>query len=56
MNALRAHASQVSVEGGFFALADNVGAEAMGIEYFRLVRGSLGPLDDAGKETDLFTP
>ena len=54
MDALRAHASQVSVEGGFFALADNVGAEAMGIEYFRVVRGSLGPLDDSGKETDLF--
>ena len=55
MNALRRHASQVSVDGGFFALADNVGSEAMGIEYFRLVRGELGPLDDSGRETDLFS-
>lgn len=54
MDALRKHASQVSVEGGFFALADNLGSEAMGIEYFRLVRGSLGPSTEDGKESDLF--
>ena len=34
MDALRAHATQVTVDGGFFALADNVGAEAFGTEYF----------------------
>ena len=56
MAALRAHATQVSVDGGFFALADNVGAQAFGTEYFRLVRGSLaGPFDDLGRETDLFS-
>ena len=56
MAALRAHATQVSVDGGFFALADNVGAQAFGTEYFRLVRGSLaGPFDDVGRETDLFS-
>ena len=54
LDALRAHATQVTVDGGFFALADNVGAEAFGTEYFRLVRGSAaGPFDDAGRETDL---
>lgn len=36
MAALKAHGTQVNVDGGFFALADNVGAEAFGIEYFRL--------------------
>jgi N-acetyl-1-D-myo-inositol-2-amino-2-deoxy-alpha-D-glucopyranoside deacetylase len=55
LDALRAHATQVTVDGGFFALADNVGAEAFGTEYFRLVRGRLaGPFDDVGRETDLF--
>jgi N-acetyl-1-D-myo-inositol-2-amino-2-deoxy-alpha-D-glucopyranoside deacetylase len=55
MDALRAHATQVTVDGGFFALADNVGAEAFGIEYFRLVRGvPAGPFDASGRETDLF--
>jgi len=55
MDALRAHATQVTVDGGFFALADNVGAEAFGTEYFRLVRGTpAGPFDESGRETDLF--
>ena len=55
LDALRAHATQVTVDGGFFALADNVGAEAFGTEYFRLVKGApAGPFDGAGRETDLF--
>jgi N-acetyl-1-D-myo-inositol-2-amino-2-deoxy-alpha-D-glucopyranoside deacetylase len=55
LDALRAHATQVTVDGGFFALADNVGAEAFGSEYFRLVRGQpAGPFDEAGREVDLF--
>jgi N-acetyl-1-D-myo-inositol-2-amino-2-deoxy-alpha-D-glucopyranoside deacetylase len=53
--AMRAHATQISVDGPFFALSDNVGQQAMGIEYFRLARGQLGPgSDDSGRETDLF--
>jgi N-acetyl-1-D-myo-inositol-2-amino-2-deoxy-alpha-D-glucopyranoside deacetylase len=53
--AMRAHATQISVEDGFFALSDNLGSKAMAVEYYRLVRGSVaGPLDDAGRETDLF--
>ena len=51
--ALRAHGTQVQVDGGFFALADSVGAEAFGTEYFRLAEGELGPLVD-GRERDLF--
>lgn len=55
MDALREHATQVSVDGGFFALADNVGAQAFATEYFRLVSGvPSGPFDDEGRETDLF--
>lgn len=55
LDALRAHATQVTVDGGFFALADNVGSEAFGTEYFRLVRGrAAGPFDEHGRETDLF--
>lgn len=51
--ALRAHGTQVSVDGGFFALADNVGAQAFAIEYYRLAAGIPGPLVD-GRERDLF--
>ena len=44
MAALRAHLSQVGVENDFFRLSELVGPEAMGVEYFRLARGQLGPL------------
>jgi N-acetyl-1-D-myo-inositol-2-amino-2-deoxy-alpha-D-glucopyranoside deacetylase len=55
MAAMRAHATQISVEDGFFALSDNLGSKAMGTEYYRLVRGVRGgELDDLGRETDLF--
>lgn len=54
MAALRAHGTQVSVDGGFFALADNVGAEAFGVEYFRLANGTPVIPDGATREDDLF--
>ncbi len=54
MAALRAHGTQVSVDGGFFALADNVGSEAFGTEYYRLAQGQPGPLGPDGREADLF--
>ena len=54
MAALRAHGTQVSVEGGFFALADNVGSEAFGTEYFRLAQGTLALDEGADRESDLF--
>jgi N-acetyl-1-D-myo-inositol-2-amino-2-deoxy-alpha-D-glucopyranoside deacetylase len=53
MAALRAHLTQVGEENDFFRLSDLVGPEAMGIEYFRLVRGRLAPGPD-GLEDDLF--
>jgi len=55
MAAMRAHATQISVDGGFFALSNNLGSRAMGIEFYRLVRGQVsGELDADGRETDLF--
>ena len=55
MDAMRAHATQISVEDGFFALSNNLGSKALGIEFYRLVRGRVaGELDADGRETDLF--
>ena len=55
MAAMRAHATQISLDGPFFALSNNIGQEVLGIEYFRLVRGSAdGARDADGRETDLF--
>lgn len=54
--AMRAHATQISLDGPFFALSNNIGLELMGFEQYRLVRGELGPdRDEAGRETDLFS-
>ncbi|HEY2271478.1 MAG TPA: N-acetyl-1-D-myo-inositol-2-amino-2-deoxy-alpha-D-glucopyranoside deacetylase [Jatrophihabitantaceae bacterium] len=54
-DAMRAHATQIAVDGPFFALSNNVGLEILGIEYFRLVEGeSAGERDADGRETDLF--
>jgi N-acetyl-1-D-myo-inositol-2-amino-2-deoxy-alpha-D-glucopyranoside deacetylase len=54
MAALRAHGTQVSVDGGFFALADNVGSQAFGTEYYRLAQGPLAVPAGEQRETDLF--
>jgi N-acetyl-1-D-myo-inositol-2-amino-2-deoxy-alpha-D-glucopyranoside deacetylase len=55
MAAMRAHATQISVEDGFFALSNNLGAKALGVEFYCLVKGSVaGELDEDGRETDLF--
>jgi N-acetyl-1-D-myo-inositol-2-amino-2-deoxy-alpha-D-glucopyranoside deacetylase len=53
--AMRAHATQISVDGGFFALSNGVGQPLLGVEFYRLVRGEpAGPWDGDGRETDLF--
>ena len=56
MAALRAHASQVEEESVFFKMAQLIGPDAMGNEFFVLVKGSRGSasLDANGRETDLF--
>jgi N-acetyl-1-D-myo-inositol-2-amino-2-deoxy-alpha-D-glucopyranoside deacetylase len=54
MEALKAHATQISVDGPFFALSNNVGNQVWGTEFYRIAKGVRGPLDDQGLETDLF--
>jgi N-acetyl-1-D-myo-inositol-2-amino-2-deoxy-alpha-D-glucopyranoside deacetylase len=54
MAALAAHATQITTDGPFFALSNNVGATAWGVEFYRLVKGELGPVGEDGLETDLF--
>lgn len=54
MAAMRAHATQITVDGPFFALSNNVGNEVWATEYFRLAKGVRGPVGDDGLETDLF--
>jgi N-acetyl-1-D-myo-inositol-2-amino-2-deoxy-alpha-D-glucopyranoside deacetylase len=55
--AMRAHATQITVDGPFFALSNNLGQEVLGIEHFRLVRGERGPAGAGpqGWEDDLFS-
>ena len=56
MRALRAHATQISTEDGFFALSNNLGSQVLGTEYYRLVAGEpAGPFDELGREVDLFS-
>ena len=56
MNAMKAHPTQISLDGPFFALSDNLGFKVWGQEYYRLVYGQLGPdLNSDGRETDLFS-
>jgi N-acetyl-1-D-myo-inositol-2-amino-2-deoxy-alpha-D-glucopyranoside deacetylase len=52
--AMRAHATQIAVDGPFFALSNNVGNEVWGHEYYRLVKGQKGSVNQDGLETDLF--
>lgn len=54
MAALAAHATQITTDGPFFALSNNVGAAAWGLEFFRLAKGQPGPAGPDGLETDLF--
>lgn len=55
MAAMRAHATQISVDGPFFALSDNLGFKVWGREFYQLVYGEkAGPFDHNGRELDLF--
>jgi N-acetyl-1-D-myo-inositol-2-amino-2-deoxy-alpha-D-glucopyranoside deacetylase len=51
--AMRAHATQIQVDGPFFALSNNIGQRAFGYEHFRLIRGGLPPAPGE-LEDDLF--
>ena len=53
--AMKAHATQISVDGPFFALSNNLGLSVWGDEYYTLVKGEVsGPFDENGRELDLF--
>jgi N-acetyl-1-D-myo-inositol-2-amino-2-deoxy-alpha-D-glucopyranoside deacetylase len=54
--AMRAYPTQITVDGPFFALSNNLGQEVLGTEYYRLVRGTRGPAggNPEGWEDDLF--
>jgi N-acetyl-1-D-myo-inositol-2-amino-2-deoxy-alpha-D-glucopyranoside deacetylase len=52
--AMRAHRTQIATDGPFFALSDNVGQQAFGVEYYTLLAGERGLAMAAGRETDLF--
>ncbi len=54
MAALAAHKTQITVDGPFFALSNNVGSAMLGYEFYRLVKGAKGPVGADGLETDLF--
>ncbi len=54
MAALKAYPTQVTTDGPFFALSNNVGATAWGLEFYRIAKGQQGPVGDDGLETDLF--
>jgi N-acetyl-1-D-myo-inositol-2-amino-2-deoxy-alpha-D-glucopyranoside deacetylase len=53
--AMRAHKTQIAVDGPFFALSNNVGQRAFGLEHFVLARGERGPgVGPQEREDDLF--
>jgi N-acetyl-1-D-myo-inositol-2-amino-2-deoxy-alpha-D-glucopyranoside deacetylase len=54
MAALRAHATQIPADNAFFSLADSLGEHVWGLEEYRLAKGTQGPVDERGWESDLF--
>ena len=54
MAAMKAHETQIALDGPFFALSDNLGLQIWAHEYYTLVRGEKSsPFDDQGREIDL---
>ena len=55
MAAMKAHATQITVDGPFFAPSNNLGVKVSADEYYTLVKGSKSaPFNDANYEIDLF--
>ena len=55
MAAMKAHATQITVDGPFFALSNNLGVQVFGDEYYTLAKGvKSGPFNIDNLETDLF--
>ena len=55
LEALRAHTTQIEAENDFFAMAEVIGPDAMGYEFFRIAKGTVGSLGESGFEEDLFS-
>ncbi len=55
IEAMKAHPTQITLDGPFFALSNNLGVEVLGDEYYTLVKGEkAAPFDVHGRESDLF--
>ena len=55
MAAMKAHATQITLDGPFFALSNNLGVQVFGDEYYTLVKGvKSAPLNKDNLEIDLF--
>jgi N-acetyl-1-D-myo-inositol-2-amino-2-deoxy-alpha-D-glucopyranoside deacetylase len=54
MAAMKAHRTQITEDGQFFAGGMDVSAVVWGSEFYRLVKGVRGPVEDSGLEEDLF--
>ncbi|MET0952756.1 MAG: N-acetyl-1-D-myo-inositol-2-amino-2-deoxy-alpha-D-glucopyranoside deacetylase [Aeromicrobium sp.] len=54
MAAMKAHRTQITEDGQFFAGGMDVSAVVWGSEFYRLVKGARGPVGDSGFEEDLF--
>jgi N-acetyl-1-D-myo-inositol-2-amino-2-deoxy-alpha-D-glucopyranoside deacetylase len=56
MEAMKAHPTQIALDGPFFALSNNLGLKVWGQEFYRLVYGELGKdRNSDGRENDLFS-
>ena len=55
MAAMKAHATQIELDGPFFALSNQLGLQVWGSEFYSLVEGvAHEPFNSDGRETDLF--
>lgn len=54
MAALAAHATQITTDGPFFALSNNLGNRVWATEFYRIAKGTPGEPGEDGLETDLF--
>lgn len=55
MAAMKAHETQIALDGPFFALSNNLGNQIWGQEFYTLAKGNPAPpFDGDGRETDLF--
>jgi N-acetyl-1-D-myo-inositol-2-amino-2-deoxy-alpha-D-glucopyranoside deacetylase len=52
--AMKAHETQIELDGPFFALSNKLGLQVWGHEYYTLVKGQKSePFDEQGRENDL---